>query len=254
MDYSVGELAQLAGVSIRTLHHYDHIGLLTPTRRTASGYRQYSPADVARLHRILVYRELGFDLAGIAAILDDPAADGRTHLQRQQVLLEAQLGRLRRMLAGVEAMMGASQDGYNLSPDELQEVFGGFDPAVHEAEAEQRWGDTEAYRQSRRRAARYDKRQWLEIRNEAERIEAELADAMRQGLVPDSPAAMALAEAHRQHIQRWFYDCSHAMHRGLGELYVADPRFAAHYEERSAGLSTWLRDAIVANAERATRG
>jgi DNA-binding transcriptional MerR regulator len=253
MSYSVGELARLAGVSVRTLHHYDEIGLLTPSERTASGYRQYGAADAARLHRILVYRELGFGLRRIAEILQDPAADAGTHLRRQHALLTEQMGRLSRMLKGVEAMMSAGEKSYNLSAEEMKEVFGSFDPAEHEAEAERRWGDTDAYRQSRERAARYGKQQWLEIRREAERIEAELAASLQQGLAADSEAAMALAEAHRRHIDRWFYECSYSMHRGLAELYVADPRFAAHYEERATGLSGFFRAAIIANAERASR-
>jgi hypothetical protein len=158
------------------------------------------------------------------------------------------------MLKGVEALMSAGERGYNLSADEMKEVFGSFDPAAHEAEAEQRWSDSEAYRQSRQRASRYDKQQWLEIRSEVERIETELAAALARGLAADSREAMALAEAHRLHIDRWFYECSPAMHRALGEMYVADPRFAQHYEERATGLSAYLRDAIDANAERAAGG
>ena len=254
MNYFAGELARLASVSVRALHHYDHIGLLRPSGRAANGYRQYSQADAERLHRILVYRELGFGLAGIAAILDDPAADAGVHLRRQQALLGRQLDRIKRMLAGVEALMSAERNGYNLGPEEMKEVFGAFDPKQYEAEAEQRWGGTEAYRQSRQRTARYDKRQWQQIKAEGEQLETQLADALARGLAADSPEAMYLAEAHRRHIGRWFYECSHAMHRGLGELYVADPRFAVHYEERAAGLSTWFRAAILANAERAAGG
>lgn len=253
MNYSAGELARLASVSVRTLHHYDHIGLLRPSGRGANGYRQYSQADAERLHRILVYRELGFGLAGIAAILDDPA-DAGAHLRRQQALLARQLDRIKRMLAGVEALMSAERSGYSLGPEEMKEVFGAFDPKEYEAEVEQRWGETEAYRQSRRRTARYGKQEWQEIKAEAEQLEVRLAGALARGLAPDSPEVMDLAEAHRRHIGRWFYECSHAMHRGLGELYVADSRFAAHYEKRAAGLSTWFRAAIVANAERAAGG
>lgn len=250
-SYSVGELAARAGVSVRTLHHYDEIGLLSPSERTAAGYRRYNASDAERLHRILVYRELGFDLAGIARILDDPAVDAVEHLRRQRSLLERQVERLQRMIEGVEAMMNAKMTGLNLTPDEMKEVFGSFDPTEHAEEVETRWGGTEAYAESKRRTSSYDKHQWLQIHDEAARIGARFVDAMRDGAPSDSERAMGLAEQHRQHITRWFYECSYAIHRGLGEMYVADPRFAAHYDEQEPGLGAYVRDAILANAARA---
>lgn len=250
-SYSVGELAAQAGVSVRTLHHYDEIGLLSPSERTAAGYRRYDASDAERLHRILVYRELGFDLAGIARILDDPAVDAVEHLRRQRSLLERQIERLKQMIEGVEAMMNVKKTGLNLTPDEMREVFGSFDPAEHTEEVERRWGSTDAYAESQRRTSSYDKQQWLQIRDEAEQIGGRLAAAMRDGAPPDSERAMDLAEQHRQHITRWFYDCSYAIHRGLGEMYVADPRFTANYDEQEPGLAAYIRDAILANAERA---
>src|SRR5689334_11795449 len=98
MSYSVGQVARLAGVSIRTLRHYDELKLLSPGRRTAAGYRQYDEADLERLQQILFYRELGFPLEEIAAILADPCADAGSHLRRQHELLTARLDRLRGMV------------------------------------------------------------------------------------------------------------------------------------------------------------
>lgn len=251
LSYSVGELAAHVGVSVRTLHHYDEIGLLSPSGRTAAGYRQYDRADAERLYRILIHRELGFDLAGIAAILDDPAVDALEHLQRQRTLLEQRVGRLQRMLKGVEAMMSAKQTGYNLTPDEMREVFGTFDPTEHAAEAEERWGDTDAFRASQQRAASYDKEQWLRINAESAAINEGLIAAMKAGEAPTGERVMALAEQHRQHISRWFYDCGYDIHLGLARMFVADPRFTATYENQAKGLSRYVHDAIIANAERA---
>ena len=250
MNYSVGELAKLAGVSIRTLHHYDEIGLLTPSHRTAARYRQYTPDDVERLHRILVYRGLGFDLSRIAGILDDPAVDALEHLRRQRDLLLEQRDRLQKMIEAVEAMMDAKKKGYGMTPDEMREVFGAFDPAAHEAEAEARWGETDAWAESQRRTARYGKDDWMRMKQEAEQIEAGLAELMKGGVASTSAQAMELAEQHRQHIGRWFYPCSHEMHSGLAEMYVADPRFAEHYDTRADGLSRYVRAAVLANAAR----
>jgi hypothetical protein len=118
------------------------------------------------------------------------------------------------------------------------------------AEAERRWGNTAAFRESQRRAASYGARDWAEIRAEADDIERRLALTMRAGWAPTSPAATALAEEHRCHLSRWFYACSPELHRALGDLYVGDPRFTAHYDERAPGLAAYLRDAIHANADR----
>jgi len=250
MSYSVGELAALAGVSVRTLHHYDAVGLLSPAVRTRAGYRRYTAADAERLHRILVYRELGFDLARIARILDDPAVDALEQLRRQQALLQDQVGRLEHMIKGIETMMESRKKRTQLSPEEMKEVFGSFNPADHEAEAEARWGASPAYQASQRRAGTYGKEQWLVIKAEAEEITSRFADAMARGAAPTEASVLDLAEDHRRHISRWFYDCTHAIHRGLGEMYVADPRFAKHYDDRAPGLSAYIREAILANAER----
>lgn len=249
-SYSVSELAANAGVTVRALHHYDEIGLLVPAARTRTGYRRYSRSDVERLYRILVYRELGFDLTRIAEILDNPEEETLDQLRRQRGLLAERVDHLQRMLKGVEAIMNAKETGYNLTPDEMREVFGSFDPTEHAAEAEARWGDTDGYRQSRARASRYGKQEWQQIAAEVAQINAEMVAAMREGIEATSANAMDIAERHRQHISRWFYDCGHEIHRGLGEMYVADPRFTASFEKEATGLAVYFRDAIVANAER----
>jgi DNA-binding transcriptional MerR regulator len=247
---NVGEVAALAGVTVRTLHHYDRIGLLTPSERTAAGYRRYTASDLDRLHRILVYRELGFPLEEVATLLDDPDADPAQHLRRQLRLLKDRLGRTQAMVEAVEKEMEAYQMGIQLSPEERFEVFGENDPAQYEAEAEERWGETEAYEQSQRRTASYTKDDWLRIKAEGEDVEQRFAAALRAGVPADSEEAMDLAEAHRQQISRNFYDCPPEMHAGLGQMYVEDERFTAHYEERAAGLAQYVSTAIQANARR----
>lgn len=140
--------------------------------------------------------------------------------------------------------------GIRLTAEERFEAFGDFDPDTHTAEVEERWGDSDAFRESQRRTARYTKGDWLRMKEEsAAPIDALLA-TMRAGLPADSDEAMDAAEQHRQHISRWFYECTTEIHVGLGEMYVADPRFAATYEKIAPGLATYLRDAIRANAAR----
>jgi DNA-binding transcriptional MerR regulator len=250
-SYTVGQVAALSGVTIRTLHHYDEIGLLRAGGRTQAGYRSYGESDLERLQQILFYRELGFSLDQIAAILDDPEVGTTGHLRRQHRLLKERIGRLELMVAAIEREMEAKEMGIQLTPEERFEVFGDFDPDEHAQEVEERWGETDAYKESQRRVARYTKQDWLTIKAEGEDISRRFAETMASGADPAGEAAMGLAEEHRQHISRWYYDCGYDIHRGLGDMYVADPRFTATYDAIAKGLAAYIRDAIHANARRA---
>ncbi|MGY1741221.1 MerR family transcriptional regulator [Blastococcus sp. SYSU D01050] len=247
---NVGEVAALTGVTVRTLHHYDRIGLLSPSGRSAAGYRRYSADDLDRLHQVLVYRALGFSLEEVAALLDDPSVDPLEHLRRQHRLLLDRLEEHRQLLAAVEKEMEARQMGISLTPEERFEVFGEHDPARYEAEVQERWGETDAYRQSRQRTRGYTKEDWLRIKAEGEALTRRMAEALRAGVAPDSAAAMDLAEEHRQQITRDFYDCPPEMHAGLGRMYVEDERFTATYEAVAPGLARWVSTAVQANAAR----
>ncbi|MFC9130667.1 MerR family transcriptional regulator [Streptomyces sp. NPDC057099] len=250
MSHSVGQVAGFAGVTVRTLHHYDDIGLLVPSERSHAGHRRYSDADLDRLQQILFYRELGFPLDEVAALLDDPAADPRAHLRRQHELLTARIERLSKMAAAVEHAMEARSMGIDLTPEEKFEVFGDLDPDQYEDEVRERWGDTDAYRQSQRRTASYTKEDWKRLNEQMGAIHLRMADLMTDGTPPDSAPAMDTAEEHRRFIAGTYYDCSHEMHSCLGEMYVADPRFTATYDAIRPGLAGYLRDAILANAAR----
>ncbi len=253
MAWTVGELARAGGVSVRTLHHWDDIGLLSPSARSRAGHRLYDEGDLARLQRVLGYRELGFRLDQVARLLDDPDVDHVAHLRRQHTLLVDQAARLTELAEAVARAVEARQMGIELTPDELREVFGDRDPTEHAAEAEERWGDTDAYRESHRRTSSYRKADWQRLRAEQEDLEQRFAHALRSGLPADGPQARALAEEHRAGISRWFYDCPPGLHRALAEMYVADERFGAHYDRRAAGLAQYVRDAICSSANEAGR-
>ncbi|MFB6520632.1 MerR family transcriptional regulator [Streptomyces sp. NPDC056401] len=250
MGYSVGQVAGFAGVTVRTLHHYDEIGLLSPSGRSGAGHRRYDDADLDRLQRILFYRELGFPLEEVAVLLDDPESDPREHLRRQHALLSERIARLQQMAAAVEHAMEAKKMGINLTPEEKFEVFGDKDPERYAEEARQRWGGTDAYAQSQRRVATYTKDDWKRIQDEVADWSARYAALMEAGEPADGEAAMAMAEEHRGHIVTWYYDCSYEMHTGLGEMYVADERFKEFYDSMRPGLAEHLRDSITANAVR----
>lgn len=247
--YSIGDVAALAHVSVRTLHHYDEIGLLSPSDRTAAGHRRYGTSDLERLHQILVYRRLDFGLDAIAAMLADSGSGTETHLRNQHRLLRDRIDRDRQLLAALENEMEARAMGMSLTPEEQFDLFGTdkVGGEWHE-EAEQRWGDTDAWRESQRRTAAYSKQDWERLKAESDAGLRAYADAMTSGVAADSAQAMELAEQNRQFICRWFHDCSHELHRCLAGMYVNDERFRATYEAVAPGLAEFVHDAIVANA------
>jgi DNA-binding transcriptional MerR regulator len=244
---NVGQAAAAAGISVRTLHHWDAVGLLVP-HKDANGYRSYSTADLERLQQVLTYRELGFGLDEVRALLDDPSVDTLQHLRRQQELLADRIARLQAVAALVQRAVEARSMGITLDPHEMREVFGDEDPTRWHDEAQDRWGHTDAWTQSQARTSGYTKQDWLHVKAEADDLERRFAAALRAGVPSDSPEAQALAEEHRLHIDRRFYDCSHQTHVHLADLYVSDERFTAHYEAVAPGLARYVQEAVQANA------
>jgi len=251
---TVGQVADELGVTVRTLHHYDEIGLLSPSERSRAGYRLYTEADLERLQAVVVYRRLGFKLDEIAQLVDATGADREDHLRRQRESVMSRLDEMHDLVTAIDRALEAEMSGIRLTKDEQRELFGdGYSEELAE-EAETRWGDTDAWKQSRRRTARYTRKDWVEIKAEMEAVGTELVAAKRAGEPPTSERAMDAAEAHRQHIDRHFYDISPQFHRNLGDLYVTDPRFTRTYEHEEAGLAQYVRDAIHANADRQDGG
>ncbi|HEX7117834.1 MAG TPA: MerR family transcriptional regulator [Longimicrobiales bacterium] len=259
--WKVGEVAELAHVTVRTLHHYDEIGLLVPSQRSGTGYRLYSQADLERLYQILLYRELGFPLESIAQVLDAPALDRRSALRAQRELLVEKRRKTDAVIRAVDRVLESIERGTKMSSEEMKDGFDAFadapeDIRAHQAkygsEARERWGDTDAYKESMRRARRYTKADWKAIQEAQEANMERMAELMAAGAAPDGAEAMAGAEAMRQHIDRWFYPCSPEMHAGLADMYEADPRFKATYEQRATGLAAFVAAAIRANARRAS--
>lgn len=253
MGYTVGGISKLTGVTVKALHHYDKVGLLSPSARSEAGYRVYDESDIGRLQRILFYRELGLPLDEIARILADPNIDVTGHLRRQREALVGKIELLGKMVAAIDREMEAEKMDVKLTAEERLELFGDWLPEDYEEEARRRWGSTDAYRQSTRRVSSYTKEDWQKIKAEQDEVEARLAELLESGQSPESEASMDAAEAHRKHISRWYYECGYEIHTGLGEMYVADERFRKNYDSRAEGLSKFVRDSIHANAGRAGR-
>lgn len=245
---TVGEVAKLAYVSVRTLHHYDDIGLLEPARRTDAGYRLYGPVELARLHEVLLFRELGLSLDVIADLLDQPAADRARALLTHRRALEQRRRRTDAVLRALDRAIEALEQGEAMSEQQLFDGFEDFDHARYDEEAEARWGGTDAYRESQRRRASYDKRDWAAMKLEADEIMQRFAELLWAGTDAAGETATALAEEHRRHIDRWFYPCPPAMHAGLADMYESDARFGEYFEKRAEGLTEYVAAAIRANA------
>ena len=250
--YTVGEVAAMAGVSVRTLHHYDETGVLVPSSRSRSGYREYDSGDLDRLQELLIYRRLGFSLREIAALLDEPGHDRRSALLRQRALLGQRIAELHDVQRLVDRTLTSLEGATAMTEHDTFAGLGTFErnEAEFGAEVRERWGETDAYAESARRTSAYTEDDWTTIKNEGDAIEADWASLLASGEPADGAPAMDVAERHRVHISRWFYPCSHEMHASLGEMYVADPRFAEHYDSRREGLAAYVRDAVLANGLR----
>jgi MerR family transcriptional regulator, thiopeptide resistance regulator len=248
-SYQIKDAARLAGVSVRTLHHYDAIGLLVPSNRTDAGYRLYTDDDLLRLQQILIGRELGLSLEEIRRSLDDPRFDRKTTLLEQKERLRARAQDTEKMIRAIDVALAAI-DGSRKGDVNMGELFEGFNSSQYEDEARSRWGQSDAFVESAKRTKRYSPDDWKAIKAEQAAVYDEAYAALKAGKSPSDAAVMDIAERHRLSIDRWFYPCSHGMHRGLAAMYESDDRFKQGIEKHGEGLTSFLAEAIRANAAR----
>ena len=246
--WTVGKVADTFGVTVRTLHHYDEIGLLVPSERSGAGYRLYTDGDLVRLQQIVVYRRLEMPLEEIAALLDG-GEDAVDHLRRQRAAVMCRLDELRELVGAIDHALEKEMSNEKLTDAEMKDLFGDAFDESYAAEAQERWGETGAWKQSQQRTAKYTKSDWEAVKAETDAVNEAFAAALDAGAAPTSERAMDAAEAHRASIQR-FYDCGYDMQRNLADMYLADPRFTTTYEDVRPGLAQYVRDAIHANADR----
>ncbi|MER7073292.1 MerR family transcriptional regulator [Terrabacter sp. NPDC000476] len=251
--WTVGQVAELVGVTVRTLHHYDEIGLVVPSERSRAGYRLYTDGDLARLQQVVVYRRLEMPLEQIATLLGG-GEDAADHLRRQRATVMTRLDELRELVTAIDRALEREMNDQPATPQDLKELFGDGFEDEYQQEAQERWGETDAWKQSQSRTQRYTKADWQQVKQEADEVNAAFVAALTAGEPATGEAAMAAAEAHRRHIDDRFYDLDHAFHRNLADMYVADPRFTKTYEDLAPGLAAYVRDAIHANADRHATG
>ena len=242
--YQINEVSKLTGVSIRMLHHYDKIGLLSPSKRTHSNYRMYNNDDISRLYQILLFKELEFPLQEIKQILDDKDFDRREALKVQRNLIFEKKKRLERILESIddtiENLGGNVMSKSNFKAFDYEEVK--KHQEKYKEETEKRYGNSDVYKESQEKTSKYSKNDWENIMGEASVIYEELAKLMDKE--PSDEKVQELIEKWRNHISTNFYNCTVEIFRGLALMYVGDERFTKNIDKYGEGLSQFMSDAM----------
>lgn len=247
-ELTIGEAAELLGITVRALRHWESIDLLVPSWRTLGGHRLYVDADLERAQRILVYREIGLPLAEVRGLVDGDG-DAREHLERQRRLLVDRAWHLRRIIGAVDEMLEemSMNDGKNTTMDAraAAEKFGGGWRQDFADEAEARWGDTAAWAQSQQANANRTEEEWAQMYSGQEALVAKLAQAIGDDVDPDSELGREVSALHRAGVEK-HYECGHGRQVILARMYLVDERF--HEAYGGVEPTKWLVAAIEADA------
>lgn len=236
MVFSIKETAELVGVSIRTLHYYDEIGLLIPRKDPKNGYRYYSEEDISRLEQILFFRELEFSLKEIAEIQAHPEYETSFVLKKQGVLLRKKRDHLDCLIGMIDEMLQEDfEENIEMNEVELKQQYA--------KEARERWGNTEAYKDSERRTKNYNKEDEIRIQKEADAIFAGFAEL--RGTPADDVKVQLLVKDWEDHISKYYYDCTKEILQGLGLMYTADERFQKNIDRHGEGTAALMSEAIA---------
>lgn len=252
MEYTVKALAELAGVTPRTLRWYDRKGLLKPRRTTEAGYRLYGPEEVNRLQDILFYKELGLELEAVREILDAPGFDRLEALRSHLTALEARRERLDALILTVEKTIDEAKGGRPMTDKEKFEAFKRRAVEANEEqygkEIREKYGPEAVEGSNAKLLSMTEEEhgQWKAL--EAEILSA-LAAAVRAGEDPAGPEGRRIAELHRRWLSYTWTAYTPQAHRGVAELYTADERFTAYYDKEVPGCAAFLRQAVRAYTE-----
>ena len=245
--YSVHELARLSGISVRTLHYYDELGLLRPERQ-ANNYRSYSPQEVNRLQQILLYRETGMSLGVIKEILDDPAFDVWRALNDHLKVLQAHKARYENLIASVEKTLAAQEGKIVMEDGEKFESFKKQlieeNEAKYGTEVRERFGD-DALDASNAKVMGLS----VEHYQQAQEIDKEYKELLAIGMEKGDPSceeAQQACDLHRKWLMMFWKEDAYSKeaHRGLGDMYATDDRFKAHYDAVKPGMAEFFREAL----------
>jgi DNA-binding transcriptional MerR regulator len=240
MKFTVKQIADLAGVTTRTLRYYDEIGLLIPAEKGENGYRYYDQYDLVRLQQILFFRELEVPLDDIQLIMSSPDFNLLHALEEHRISLQEKVIRLNKLIDTIDHTMATIKGEQIMT---AEEYFEGFDETKYEAEVKQRWGNTPQYAESQKKWASYSKEQKKAIKVEGSRLTVRMVDE-DPNASPDDPDVQAAIGEYYAYLNKYFYTCDVAFLRGLADMWVEDPRFAINYEEIREGGAEFVREAV----------
>jgi len=256
-DLTVKQLAAISGVTVRTLHHYDEIGLLTPAHIGANGYRYYGRAELLRLQRILFHRELGVPLCDIAALLELEGEDQIGVLLRHREKLEAERERYRVLIETIDRTVASIKGETDMSNADLYKGFSAEKQAEYEAWLIERYGDRikDDIARSKKAVAKMSEAEQAAVMEELKDIETALAEAMKRRIDPASYVVDRMIQRHRRWVaSAWDKPCPPEAYSGLADLYLSHPDFVKRYETIAPGFAVWLTDAMKAHAGKAAQG
>lgn len=246
MNYKVQELSNLTGITPRMLHHYHKIELLTPDKITDSGYRLYSSKNLERLQDILFLKELDFSLREIKIILDNPSYNRTEAFKTHKKILLEKRKRLDLIIETLDSTIKNIKGGKTMSNKEMFKGFSNEEienqKSKYAEEVKSRYGDTSAYKEYTKKSATYSKDDWNRIQSRFDSLFENLASLMDES--PRSEEVQKYIEKYREHISLNFYECTPEIFRGLGSMYVCDPRFTKNIDKHREGLSKFLKEAI----------
>ena len=236
MKMQIKEFAEFTGVSVRTLHYYDEIGLLRPAEvDRITGYRFYDEDSLIRMQEILFYRELDFSLKSIGEILSSPNYDKSKALNEQKHLLTLKKERLERLISAIDGAVKG---------ENIMKAFDNSEFEKNKAEAKEKWGATSAYKEYSEKTKNYSEQRWNDLVEGMDSIMAEFAVCMRNEESPDSTEVQKLVKTLQNYITENYYLCTNEILAGLGQMYVADERFKNNIDKHADGTAAFICDSI----------
>ena len=235
----ISEVAKLSGITVRTLHYYDEIGLLKPNKITEAGYRVYSNEDLETLQQILFFRELDFQLNEIKEIMMNPNYDKNKALNKHKELLIEKRERLDGLINLIDKTIKGDN---NMSFKEFDNSKIEENKNKYAEEVKNRWGNTDAYKEYEKKTKSYDKNSWNTINEDMAKILKEFADNRNED--PNSDIAQGLVEKWRMYITSNFYNCTKEILSGLGLMYTSDERFKNNIDQYGEGTAEFMAKAI----------
>ena len=236
MKMQVKEFAKITGVSVRTLHYYDEIGLLTPALTDeVTGYRYYDEGSLLRMQEILFYRELDFSLKSISAFLSSPNYDRTKALLEQKKLLTLKKERLERLIDSIDAAVKG---------ENILKAFDNSEFEEYKAEARDKWKNTEAYKEYHAKTRNYSKKKWDSLTEKMDGVFAEFSVCMNSHENPDCAKVQDLVKVLQKHITENYYLCTNDILASLGQMYVSDERFKSNIDKHTDGTADYVSEAI----------